>query len=38
VTEYYDTRAPECDDWWKQRGSYDLGDKSAASWFVLVHA
>jgi ubiquinone/menaquinone biosynthesis C-methylase UbiE len=28
VKEYYDTRAPEYDDWWLQRGAYATRDRS----------
>jgi SAM-dependent methyltransferase len=29
---YYRARAPEYDDWWERRGSYDLGEQVTTAW------
>lgn len=31
--QYYSDRAPEYDDWWHRKGSFDQGDESNSGWF-----
>lgn len=31
--QYYSDRAPEYDDWWQRKGSFDQGDGSNSAWF-----